>query len=118
MDKKVYVYDTSKGFSSFIKHYYSTKMNIDVCTNKKRFATEGINNYDTCFFVVNDMDDLFKLIKIYYKIEHFFIGSPSKIICEKMETFMSSNVVFLDFNQNKYEMLKTINTNLSVKNII
>ena len=60
MSNKTFIYDTSKGFSSLIKHYYSSKMNIDVCTNKKKLSLDNIKDYNTCFFVVNDMDDLFE----------------------------------------------------------
>ena len=118
MGKKTYIYDTSKGFSSFIKHYYSDKMIIDVCTNKKNFNFEDIKNYGTCFFIVNDMDDFFNLMKIYTKMEHFFIGSPNKIIGEKIENLHYECVVFLNFNNNKYELLETINYHLMLKDVI
>lgn len=118
MGKKTYIYDTSKGFSSFIKHYYSDKMIIDVCTNKKNFYLDNIRDYNACFFIVNDMDDFFNLMKIYYKIDHFFIGSPNKVIGEKIENLNYEDVVFLDFNHNKHELLNTINFNLMLKDII
>lgn len=118
MSKKTFVYDTSKGFSSFIKHYYSDKMSIDVCTNKKKFYLDNIKEYNTCFFIVNDMDDFFNLMKVYYKIEHFFIGTPNKIIGEKIEKLNYDDVVYLDFNNNKHDLLDTINFNLMLKEII
>ena len=54
MNKKAYVYDTSKGFSAFIKYNYSSKLNIFSCTKKKNFSVEKITDYNVCFFVVND----------------------------------------------------------------
>jgi len=118
MEKRIYVYDTSKGFSSFIKHYYSEKMQIDVCTNKKNFFIDKITDYQVCFFIVNDIEDFFNLRKVYLKIEHFFIGSPHKIMCEKIENLHYEDVVYIDFNHNKHDILNTINYNLSYKNII
>ncbi len=118
MNRKTFIYDTSKGFSSLIKHYYSTKMNIDVCTNKKKFLIDNIKDYDTCFFVVNDMDDLSNLIKAYYKIEHFFIGAPNKIIEDKIDSLNYEDVIVLDFNSSKHELLKVINHNLELKELI
>jgi hypothetical protein len=118
MKKKAFIYDTSKGFSSLIKHYYSTKMDIDVCTNKKNFVIDNIKDYDVCFFVVNDMDDLSNLIKAYYKIEHFFIGAPNKMIEDKIDSLNYENVVVLDFNSSKHEILKVINLNLELKELI
>lgn len=112
MEKKTYIYDTSKGFSSFIKHYYGDKMTIDVCTKKKNFTIEGLENYKICFFFVNDMDDYFNLIKIYTRIEYFFICTTNKIIREKINKLNYEDVFFLDFNDNKHELLETINYNL------
>ncbi len=116
--KNTYVYDTSKGFSAFIKHYYSEKMKIAVCTNKKNFYLEDVKDFDVCFFIVNDMDDFFNLMKIYPKVECFFIGTPNKIIGEKIENLNYDDVVYLDFNQNKNVILNSINFNLSLKGII
>lgn len=118
MTKNTFIYDTSKGFSSLIKHYYSTKMNIDVCTSKKRFLLDNIKGYDACFFVVNDMDDFSNLIKVYYKIEHFFVGAANKIIEDKIEGLNYEGIVVLDFNSSKREILKIINYNLLLKEII
>jgi hypothetical protein len=118
MNKKTFIYDTSKGFSSLIKHYYSSKMDIDSCTNKKKFSLDNIKEYDNCFFVVNDMDDLSNLLKIYYKIEHFFIGSPNKMIENKIEALSFEGAVILDFNRNKHDILKVINHNLELKELI
>lgn len=118
MNKKTFIYDTSKGFSSLIKHYYSTKMNIDVCTSKKKFLLDDIKGYDACFFVVNDMDDFSNLIKVYCKIEHFFIGAPNKIIEDKIDGLNYEDVVVLDFNSSKHEILKIINHNLLLKKLI
>jgi hypothetical protein len=118
MIKKTFIYDTSKGFSSLIKHYYSSKMDIDVCTSKKRFSLDNVKGYDTCFFVVNDMEDFSNLIKVYFKIEHFFIGVPNKIIEDKIEGLKYEDVVILDFNSSKHEILKVINQNLLQKELI
>jgi hypothetical protein len=118
MNKKTFIYDTSKGFSSLIKHYYSTKLNIESCTNKKKFLLDNIKDYDICFFVVNDMDDLSNLIKIYHKIEHFIIGSPNKIIEEKILSLNYEDIVILDFNSSKHEILKVINQNLESKELL
>ncbi len=118
MIKKTYIYDTSKGFSSLIKHYYSTKMDIDVCTSKKNFLLDNIKGYDACFFVVNDMDDFLNLIKVYYKIDHFFIGAPNKVIEDKIEGLNYEDAIVLNFNSNKHELLKIINQNLLQKDLI
>ena len=113
-EKKVFIYDTSKGFSSLIKHYYSTKINIDTCTNKN-FFLEKINDYDACFFIVNDMDDYLNLMKIYCKIGFFFISSPDKFIFKKIESLNFEDTILLDFNEKKGNLLRTINYNL-IKN--
>jgi hypothetical protein len=118
MNKKVYIYDTSKGFSSLLKHYYSAKLSFDVCTNKKRFDTEAIQGYDACFFVVNDMEDFANLLKLYFKIEHFFVGVPNLIIKDKIERLKYNEIVILEFDKSKHELLKIINNNLLQRKLI
>jgi len=117
MNIKAYVYDTSKGFCSFIKHYYSEKMEIDVCTNKKNFFLDDIKDYEVSFFIVNDMEDFFNMKKVYFKIEHFFIGSPNRIIYEKIQD-LKYDVIYIDLNNHKNDIINQINSNLASKKIM
>ncbi|WP_396144278.1 hypothetical protein [Flavobacterium sp.] len=118
MNKKVYIYDTSKGFSSLLKHYYSSKLDFDVCTNIKRFVPDSIEGYDACFFVVNDMDDFANLMNLYFKIEHFFVGVPNLIIKDKIERLKYEEIVILEFDKSKHELLKIINHSLIQRKLI
>jgi hypothetical protein len=118
MSKSTYIYDTSKGFSAFLKHHFSDKMNIDVCTNKKKFLLYDLKNYNVCFFIVNDMDDFFNLMQIYNKIDCFFIGSPNKIISQKIENLNYDSMVYLDFSSNKNDILSSISFNLMLKELL
>jgi len=118
MSKKTFVYDTSKGFSSMIKQYFSEKMDIDICTNKKNFKNYKMSDYEVCFFTVNDIEDLFLLKKVYYEIEHFFITSPRKTIYEKVMNLKYEDAVYIDFDYSKKDIVYEINYNLSLNNII
>ncbi|GAA4046927.1 hypothetical protein [Flavobacterium chungnamense] len=118
MNKKAYVYDTSKGFSAFIKYNYSSKLNIFSCTKKKNFSVEKITDYNVCFFVVNDMEDFFNLKRIYFDIEFFFVGSPNKLILKKIEDLKYDDLMILDFYDSKYNILQFINIELLSKSIL
>ena len=118
INKNVYIYDTSRGVSSLLKHYYSNLLNFDVCTNKKKFQPDSIQGYVACFFVVNDMDDLANFLIIYPKIECFFVGVPNLIIKDKIEQLKYEEIIILEFDKSKHELLKIINQNLQNKKLI
>ena len=110
---KSYIYDTSKGYSSLIKHYYSDKMNIETCTNKKRFLANSVSEFDVCFFVINDIEDFFNLLKIYFKVQYIFVVSPIAEFIEKIQNLGYKDLIILDSKNNKHDLLKVINFNLS-----
>lgn len=118
MIKKMFVYDTSKGFSSFIKYYYSEKMEIHICTNKIKFQNFIMSDYEVCFFIVNDIDDFLKLRIIYSQIEYFFISTPKKALYKKIEHLNYDDAIIIDFDYSKKDILSEINFNLNLKKII
>lgn len=118
MSKKTFVYDTSKGFSSLIKHYFSEKIDIHICTNKKNFKNYKMSDYEVCFFSVNDIEDLFLLKKVFFDIDHFFITSPRKIILEKVMNLNYNNAIYIDSDYSKKDIIYEINYNLTLNKII
>lgn len=112
MSKKTFIYDPSKGFSSLIKHYFSESLDIHICTKKMNLKNYKITDYDVCFFTVNDLEDLFLLKEVYFDIDYFFITSPRKIILEKVMNLNYDNIIFIDSEYNKKDIIYEINYNL------
>lgn len=109
---KLAVYDTSKGFSSFVKHYFSKRVDIEVCTSKKKFSLEWFKNFKHCFFVVNDIEDLFNLMKVAQLHNEVVAGSPSRILEMKIKTVNDQDVKLMDFSLNKNELMLYIDNYL------
>lgn len=116
MKKKFFVYDISKGFSSFIKHYYSEKMEIHICTKKKNLTNYKMSSYDLCFFSVNDIEDFMFLRNTDFENDFFFINAPNKIINEKISKLNYNNAVLFEFDSNKKGILDKINFSLKLLN--
>jgi hypothetical protein len=117
MRKRIFVYDVSKGFSSFIKHYYDEKMEIDICTKKKNLANYKLSSYDFCFFSVNDIDDFLFLRNTDFSNDLFFINAPNKIINEKIYNLNFNNAVLFDFDSSKKNIIEKINFTFKLKNV-
>jgi hypothetical protein len=64
------------------------------------------------------MEDFANLINLYYKIEHFFVGVPNLIIKDKVESLKYDEIVILEFDKSKHELLKIINQNLLQRKLI
>ncbi|MEC4048478.1 hypothetical protein OX284_003480 [Flavobacterium sp. SUN046] len=118
MNNKTLIYDSSRGFSRMIKRYYSCNMNIDVCSNRKNFLYNKYTDYKLCFFIINDLDDFLNLKKIYFEIEHVIIATSRKIFEEKLINMNLEDVLVLDLQENKRDLIKSINFKLQENNLI
>lgn len=113
MNKNTYIYDTTKGFSPFIKYFYSNSMNIVVCKKRTKLCYKTIYNCDICFFVVDDITDIAILKEIYFKIDYFFIGCTNNFLSKQILNLNLKKTTILDFNNHsKYQLLEIINSDL------
>jgi len=113
MIKKTFIYDTSRGLSALIKHQYSEKLDIQNCCNIKKFKVFTMSDFDICFFVVNDIEDLLLLRDIYSEIKHFFIATPKKYFNQKIKSLNFKDSIIIDLDYSKRDIVKEIDFNLS-----
>jgi hypothetical protein len=113
--KKALIYDSSKGFSSFIKRNYSEKLELDICNNKFNLKNYNSSNYQICFFMVNDIEDYFLLKKYYFEIEYFFIISYKTTLLEKIKKLEYTNAVLIDSDHSKKYILDLVNFLITIK---
>ena len=118
MSNKTLIYDSSRGFSRMIKRYYSCNMNIDVCANRKNFLYNKYTDYNLCFFIINDIDDFLNLKKIYFEIEHIIIATSRSIFKEKLLNMNLEDVLVLDLQENKRDLIKVINNRLAESKLL
>ncbi len=80
MRRKVFIYDTSKGYSRLISKVYGEVFDITQCKYEKKINQYPIEQNDFAFVIINHRDDILKLIQIRSKVKIIFLGSRIKSI--------------------------------------
>lgn len=111
-NKNVFVYDTTKGFSRFIKKYFKNYFNILCCTNKKKLPEQELTNIDFAFIIINDFDDIISFIWIYSKVKILFIGTNMIKLKTKLKD--EESIILLDLSKKKDELIIEIKNKLKL----
>ena len=111
---KVFVYDTSRGFSRFIKSQYGNQFEIDVCSYPVRFREKAIEKgiYDFAFININSYEDLSVFVALDGLIDHIFVSSPLLDVKRLLPKY--SKVVLLDSTLLRRDTVKIINSNVAL----
>lgn len=97
----IIVYDTTKGFSSFVKKNFGKTYPIAACTSKKKFSAAQFKSYTICFFIVNDISDLLNLVRLNTLEIPVVVGTASNILDSKIDFVKNERMFALDFSQSK-----------------
>jgi hypothetical protein len=97
----IIVYDTTKGFSSFVKKNFGKTYPIAACTSKKKFSATQFKSYTICFFIVNDINDLLNLVRLNTLEIPVIVGTASHILDSKIDFVKNERIFALDFSQSK-----------------
>ena len=115
---KLAIYDTSKGFSSFVKHYFAKDVAIEVCTSKKKFTLDWFNDFQFCFFVVNDTEDLLNLFKLAQLQTNLVVGSNNAILEMKIKSIRDIDLTVIDLSLNKNDLMHYMTSYLKRNHLI
>lgn len=107
MKNKIMIYDSSNGFKRFVKMNFDNEFD---CENLKVDQCVNYNEFSAVFFIVNSPMDLLDLLMIYKNGSLVFLGSPIVKISQDLKVL--EDVVFLDLQQTRSEMVNFINYNL------
>ncbi len=110
----IVVYDTTKGFSSFVKKHFGKTYPIATCTSKNKFSTEEFKSYTICFFIVNDIGDLLNLVRLNTLEIPVVVGTASHILDTKIDFVKNERMYALDFSQSKEELILQLQHYLQV----
>jgi hypothetical protein len=114
--KKVFVYDSAKGFSRFIKMNFNKEFEIISCTNKKRLIEYDLNKIDFAFFIINDFDDIINFIWTFSKVKRIYLGTHNEEINKKLKD--NEAIVLLNLSQKKTELIEEIKQNIKIYNLV
>lgn len=107
---KILIYDSSKGFSRFLKLNLSEEHRLFICTNKKKLHRYYDEDFDCAFINFNDSDDLKDLFLIFYQVNKIFVSTNLKDIKEKI--LENNSIHLLELDVKKSVLLNTIKSNL------
>lgn len=113
--KKILIYDSSRGYSRFIKLNFKDfeVINFSEFNNYKDINTE---DFDAVFFIVNYPIELVDLICLQQKTALIFVGTRLLEIADKVKDF--DNTIFLDLQQIRSVLLDLIQFNFIILGIL
>lgn len=114
--KNFFIYDATKGFSRFLKLKLEDDITIECCTNRNELINYSLTNMDLAFVVINDQNDVINFVYIYSKIENIVLYCNIKEITDRLSSV--DTITALNTNLTKSDLLKQINFNLQLNNII
>ena len=113
--KKILIYDSSRGYSRFIKLNFKDfeVINFSEFNNYKDI---NIEDFDAVFFIVNYPIELVDLICLQQKTALIFVGTRLLEIADIVKDF--DNTIFLDLQQIRSVLLDLIQFNFIILGIL
>jgi hypothetical protein len=112
MKNKVLIYDSSNGFKRFVKMSFNNEIDCENFLEYRDRDCVDFEEFSAIFFIVNSPMDLLDLFMIYKNGGLVFLGSPVVKISQDLKAL--EDVVFLDLQQTRSEMVDFINYNLRI----
>lgn len=101
--KKLFIYDTSKGYIIFLKNSLSKFYNIEFCKKESNLKNFDFEDYFAAILIINDYDNFKKIAEINSKIKFILVGSGLKKIHFRYPYI--ENVVYFDLNLKKEALI-------------
>ncbi len=109
---KILIYDSSKGFSRFLKNNLPKKHELVICTNNQ-YLTQYYDEYFDCAFInFNDVADLKNLFVIVHQIKKIFVSTNLQDI--KQNILLSNSIYLMELDENNSSLLNKINFHLEI----
>ena len=116
MRKKVFIYDTSKGYSRLISKIYGEIFEITQCKYEKKINQYVIEQNDFAIVIINHRDDISNLIQIRSKVKIIFLGSRIKSI--DFSIYSIEGIVNLNLFERRKIFLLKLETKLKELDLI
>ena len=114
--KKIFVYDSGKGFSRFLKINFGNESEFICCTNKKRLEGFNLTEVDFAFVIINDFEDVTNLLWILGKVNNIYVASFIKDINDKLKD--NDMITLLNLNLKKHEMIAEIRHYIQLQDLV
>ncbi|GEC80157.1 hypothetical protein [Flavobacterium aquatile] len=110
--KRLFVYDTCRGFARFIKINFSNEYEILTCNLKRNLQDSSIEEIQVAFVNINQYEDVVDFFYIRSKVKFVFALSKFPDVKLMLEEFQ--DVIFLDLDMLKSDAIRQILDNLKI----
>jgi len=107
---QIYVYDTSRGFSRFIKAKFEEQFDVKVISSQQEIKKYKTEDLGILLFIVNDGVDALLFSNMFYNTKHVFLGIAAKHLEDRFVNY--NNVIAVDLELPKKELFQYINYHL------
>jgi hypothetical protein len=104
------VYDSSRGFSRFIKSKFEEQFEVVVMSSPQEIKKYNTNDLGVLLFIVNDGVDAILFSNMFYKTKQVFLGIAAKHLEDRFTSY--DNVIQMDLELPKKELFHFINNYL------
>lgn len=112
MKDKVLVYDSTSGYKRFIRMHFGNEFDCESFFEYRGKKNINYGEFIAVFIIVNDPMDLVDVLTIHKKVGLIFLGSPIVKISESLKEL--DDMVFIDLQQNRSDMMRFIKYNLRI----
>lgn len=110
--EKILIYDFKRGFSRFIKLRLSAKYEFEIFNNKSLLKDLKIDEHLAVIMIIADYTDLVDLLYIHSRTKNIIVFCEIEAI--KYKIYDLEDIILLDLNKIKKELLIDIKTNFDL----
>ncbi len=110
--KRLFVYDTTRGFARFIKINFANEYEISTCNLKRNLLDYNIEEIKVAFININQYEDVVDFFYIRSKVK--FVFALTKLPDVKLMLQEFQDVIFLDIDMLKSDTIRQILDNLKI----
>lgn len=107
---QIIVYDTSRGFSRFIKSKFDEQFDVTVISSPQEIKKYKSEDLGILLFIVNDGVDAILFSNMFYNTKHVFLGIAAKYLEDRFVNY--NNVIPIDLELTKKELFQYLNHHL------
>lgn len=107
---QIIVYDTSRGFSRFIKSKFDEQFDVVIISSPQEIKKYKTEDLGILLFIVNDGVDAILFSNMFYNTKQVFLGIAAKHLEDRFVNY--NNVIPVDLEMPKKELFQYISYHL------
>ena len=109
---KIVIYDSSKGFSRFLKSKLEERYEVKIISSKNVLKKYETSEIGILFYIINDGVDAIMFKNLNYDTKKVFLGVASKYLEDRIENY--DHVITFDLELTKKDIFEQINKHLQI----